>query len=95
MGLELAEQLGWALPDVVVYPTGGGTGLVGMWKAFEELEALGLIGPERAADGLRPGRGLRADRARLRDRRRDGRALGGRGHARRRAARARRRSATS
>jgi threonine synthase len=47
MGLELAEQRGWRLPDVVVYPTGGGTGLVGMWKAFGELEALGLIGPER------------------------------------------------
>ena len=47
MGLELAEDLGWALPDAVVYPTGGGTGLVGMWKAFAELEALGLIGPER------------------------------------------------
>ena len=47
MGLELAEQRGWRLPDVIVYPTGGGTGLVGMWKAFAELEALGLIGPER------------------------------------------------
>jgi threonine synthase len=47
MGFEIAEQLGWRLPDVIVYPTGGGTGLVGMWKAFEELEALGLIGPER------------------------------------------------
>jgi threonine synthase len=47
MGLELAEDLGWALPDAVVYPTGGGTGLVGMWKAFAELKALGLIGPER------------------------------------------------
>jgi threonine synthase len=47
MGFELAEQRGWRLPDVIVYPTGGGTGLVGMWKAFEELEALGLIGPER------------------------------------------------
>ncbi|MGH2735879.1 MAG: threonine synthase [Actinomycetota bacterium] len=47
MGLELAEQLGWRLPDVVVYPTGGGTGLVGMWKAFEELERLELIGPQR------------------------------------------------
>lgn len=47
MGFELAEQRGWRLPDVVVYPTGGGTGLVGMWKAFAELEALGLIGPER------------------------------------------------
>jgi threonine synthase len=47
MGFELAEQHGWRLPDVVVYPTGGGTGLVGMWKAFDELEALGLIGPNR------------------------------------------------
>jgi threonine synthase len=47
MGLELAEQRDWHLPDVIVYPTGGGTGLVGMWKAFAELEALGLIGPER------------------------------------------------
>ena len=47
MGLELAEQRSWRLPDVIVYPTGGGTGVVGMWKAFEELEALGLIGPER------------------------------------------------
>ena len=47
MGFEIAEQRGWRLPDVIVYPTGGGTGLVGMWKAFEELEALGLIGPER------------------------------------------------
>src|SRR5215210_2899023 len=47
MGLELAEDLGWSLPDAIVYPTGGGTGLVGMWKAFQELEAVGLIGPER------------------------------------------------
>ena len=47
MGLELAEQLGWRVPDVIVYPTGGGTGIVGMWKAFAELEAMGLIGPKR------------------------------------------------
>ena len=47
MGLELVEQLGWAVPDVIFYPTGGGTGLIGMWKAFAELEAIGLIGPER------------------------------------------------
>ena len=47
MGFELAEQLGWRLPDWVVYPTGGGTGLVGMWKAFEELEAIGWIAPGR------------------------------------------------
>src|SRR5438132_884350 len=50
MGFELAEQGGWGadcLPDVIVFPTGGGTGIVGMWKAFEELEALGWIGPKR------------------------------------------------
>ncbi len=47
MGIELAEQLGWTLPDVIFYPTGGGTGLIGMWKAFAELEAVGLIGPAR------------------------------------------------
>ena len=47
MGLELAEQLGWRVPDAIIYPTGGGTGIVGMWKAFEELEAMGRIGPER------------------------------------------------
>jgi len=47
MGLELAEQLGWELPDAIFYPTGGGTGLIGMWKAFHELEAVGLIGPKR------------------------------------------------
>jgi threonine synthase len=47
MGLELAEQLGWELPDVVLYPTGGGTGLIGMWKAFAELEAIGFIGGKR------------------------------------------------
>lgn len=46
MGYELAIDGGWTLPDVVVYPTGGGTGLIGMWKAFEELEALGWIEPE-------------------------------------------------
>lgn len=43
MGLEIAEQLGWRLPDVIVYPTGGGSGIIGMWKAFRELKALGLI----------------------------------------------------
>jgi threonine synthase len=45
MGYELAEQLGWRLPEVVIYPTGGGTGLIGMWKAFEEMEEMGLIDP--------------------------------------------------
>jgi threonine synthase len=47
MGYELAEQLGGRLPDAIVYPTGGGTGLIGMWKAFDEMERLGWIGPER------------------------------------------------
>jgi threonine synthase len=47
MGLELAEQLDWKLPDVIFYPTGGGTGLIGMWKAFAELEAIGFIGSKR------------------------------------------------
>jgi threonine synthase len=47
MGLELAEQLGWELPDVIFYPTGGGTGIIGMWKAFAEMEALGWIGKKR------------------------------------------------
>ena len=47
MGLELAEQLGWELPDAIFYPTGGGTGMIGMWKAFAELEAIGWIGAKR------------------------------------------------
>ena len=60
MGLELIEQLGWDVPDVIFYPTGGGTGLIGMWKAFDELEALGFIGTKRPrmvavqADGCAP-----------------------------------------
>lgn len=47
LGYEVAEQLNWKLPDVIVYPTGGGTGLIGMWKAFDEMEQLGWIGPQR------------------------------------------------
>ena len=47
MGYELAEQFDWKLPDVIFYPTGGGTGLVGMWKAFDEMELMGWIGSER------------------------------------------------
>ena len=47
MGYEVAEQLGWKLPQGIIYPTGGGVGLLGMWKAFEEMEALGWIGSER------------------------------------------------
>lgn len=60
MGLELAEAFGWELPEVIVYPTGGGTGLVGMWKAFAELGSLGWIGAGRPrmvtvqADGCAP-----------------------------------------
>ena len=47
LGYELAEQLGWALPDAILYPTGGGTGLIGMWKAFDEMETLGWVGEKR------------------------------------------------
>ena len=47
MGYEVAEQLGWRMPHGIIYPTGGGVGLLGMWKAFDEMEALGWIGPER------------------------------------------------
>jgi threonine synthase len=47
LGYELAEQLNWQLPDVVLYPTGGGTGLIGMWKAFDEMETLGWLGTKR------------------------------------------------
>jgi len=60
MGLEIAEQLGWKLPDVIIYPTGGGTGLIGMWKGFGELEEIGWIGAGRPrmvsvqADGCAP-----------------------------------------
>lgn len=60
MGYEIAEQLDWHLPDVIIYPTGGGTGLIGMWKAFAELEELGWIGSARPrmvsvqADGCAP-----------------------------------------
>jgi len=47
MGLELAEQMAWRLPEAILYPTGGGVGIIGMWKAFQELEKLGWIGPSR------------------------------------------------
>ena len=63
MGIELAEQLGWKLPDVIFYPTGGGTGLIGMWKAFAELEAIGFIGRERPRMVAVQADRLRADRA--------------------------------
>jgi threonine synthase len=60
MGYEVAEQLGWELPDAIFYPTGGGVGMIGMWKAFAEMEALGWIGPARPkmiavqAEGCQP-----------------------------------------
>ncbi|GIS36235.1 MAG: hypothetical protein Ct9H90mP7_2430 [Candidatus Neomarinimicrobiota bacterium] len=54
MGYEIAEQLGWRLPDVIVYETGGGTGLIGMWKAFNELKLLGKSIGEIASYGLPP-----------------------------------------
>ena len=47
MGYEVAEQFGWELPDAILYPTGGGVGIIGMWKAFDELEELGWIGSKR------------------------------------------------
>jgi len=47
LGYELAEQTGWSLPDVIIYPTGGGTGLIGMWKAFQEMEEMGWISAKR------------------------------------------------
>ena len=52
LGVELAEQLGWRLPDVVVYPTGGGTGLIGMWKVFGELRAAGWLAPDAVSPRL-------------------------------------------
>lgn len=52
MGYEVAEQLNWKLPDAIIYPTGGGVGMIGMWKAFDEMEQLGWIGLERS--GVRP-----------------------------------------
>jgi len=60
MGLEVAEQMGWTLPDAIFYPTGGGVGIIGMWKAFGEMEQLGWIGAKRPkmivaqAEGCRP-----------------------------------------
>jgi threonine synthase len=76
MGYELAEQGDWRLPDVVVYPTGGGTGLVGMWKAFEELEALGWIEAGRRPRMVSVQVEGCARSARVRQRRPRGRAVG-------------------
>ena len=60
MGYEVAEQMGWELPDAIFYPTGGGVGMIGMWKAFDEMEKLGWIGSRRPkmiavqAEGCQP-----------------------------------------
>ena len=59
MGLEVVEQLGWQVPDAILYPTGGGVGIIGMWKVFDELEELGWIGSAAAAARLRAGPGRR------------------------------------
>ena len=62
MGYEVAEQMGWSLPDAILYPTGGGVGLIGMWKAFEEMETLGWIeAGKRPKDDLHTGQWLRAN----------------------------------
>ena len=66
MGYELAEHFGWELPDVILYPTGGGTGLVGMWKAFDEMEAMDWLAAP--AHVFHSSHGLRADCSRLRKR---------------------------
>ena len=89
MGYELAEQLDWTLPDWIIYPTGGGTGLVGMWKAFAEMEAIGWL-----AAGQRPKmvsvqtEGCAPIIRAFDERRRDRGHLGERAHRRRRPARA-------
>jgi threonine synthase len=54
MGYELAEQFDWELPEVVIYPTGGGTGLIGMWKAFDEMEQMGWIGNCQKSSSIQP-----------------------------------------
>ena len=68
MGYELAEQLGWELPDAIFYPTGGGVGMIGMWKAFAEMEALGWIGPRRPKMIAVQAAGCAPRRTRLRSR---------------------------
>ena len=77
MAYELAEQMDWQWPDWIIYPTGGGTGMVGMWKAFDEIERIGWVTPaQAAADGVGAGRGLRADRPRVPAGHREGRSRG-------------------
>ena len=78
MGYEIAEQLGWRLPDVILYPAGGGVGLIGIYKAMLETARAGLDGRRAAAAGRRAGDGCAADRAGVRGRRGGERAVGGR-----------------
>ena len=78
MGFEIAEQLGWRMPDVIVYPTGGGVGLIGIYKALHRAGRARLGHRAAAAAGLRPVDRVRADRAGLRGRRARVRAVGGR-----------------
>ena len=88
MGYEVAEQLGWRLPAAIIYPTGGGVGLIGMWKAFEEMEAIGWIRAGLpSADDLCPDSRLCADRESLRRAQRYCRDVAQRAHHRRRLAR--------
>ena len=61
MGYEVAEQLGWKLPQGIIYPTGGGVGMIGMWKAFDEMEELGWIGSRASENDYGAGGRLRAD----------------------------------
>ena len=70
LGYEIAEQMGWTLPDAILYPTGGGTGLIGMWKAFEELETMGFVGPKRPRMYAIQAEGCRAHRQGVHRRRR-------------------------
>ncbi len=88
MGYEVAEQLGWTLPDAIFYPAGGGVGLIGMWKAFRRDGSAGLDFEQAAEDDRGAGGGLPAGGARLRTWRIEEPVLGGRAHRGRRIARA-------
>ena len=91
MGYEVAEQLGWRLPDAIVYPTGGGEGTIGIWKAIGEMIEWGWLphDTKKSEDGHRAGRGLHAARARVQRGRRSRDAVGEPRDARERTARAR------
>ena len=76
MGYEIAEQFGWSLPNAILYPTGGGVGLIGMWKAFDELEAMGWISSQRPKMIARADHRLSACGARVGARRTEDHVLG-------------------